>query len=386
MACTLPAILELLTRCKPAVVASATRGPDLNGISGFFAGLLYYFSPPQLSAPGPSETAIELPFRLMLSPDEEAGFAHEAAPTATPGSSRLELWHSRLGLAPGEEGDEGDAEGRGVRAIWMRQGEGPPWSPTVPKWADDNEVGDREPFRLNPMTQRNRSDIVHLSGNRSYARQTGSGFFPSPVRVRRLALSSLGGWLHSRGDWAPPKAITPLVEWTHRATQGRDHFVRIVEVGFLFPFCHLAALITITERKFVDIPGEPPLLLQRRFIIVRQPVRGYAPGAAPPGKWHTMPLRTVEIQTLVTPDLDIPAEPGPSHFLDQGPRRERPVPVQDQGHGRRRQPARPLDPARLHPLDLGLGQADDRQREDHVRHGGRARARRRRGQPRARPG
>lgn len=316
VACTLPAILELLTRCTPAVVASATRGPDLSGIAGFFAGLLYYFSPPELSAPGPSETAIELPFRLVLSPDEQAGFAHSAAPAAPPGTSRVELWHSRLGLAPGTEGGEADADRRGVRAIWMRRGNGLPWSPTAPKWPHTDD-GAHEPFRLNTMSQRDRADIVHVSGNRSYARQAGRDFFASPVAVRRLALSSLGGWLHSRGDWEPPADTTSLLEWTHRATQGRDHFVRIVNAGFLFPFCHLAALVKITERKFVDIAGEPPLLLQRRFIIVRQPVREYAPGAAPPGKWHTMPLRTLQVRTLVTPDLEIPTdtEPDPSHFL-----------------------------------------------------------------------
>ena len=307
----LEAILELLRTCALNVPAGARPEPGPG--AGFFAYLAYWLSPPELAQPAPDETALELPFRLILSPDQGAGFTHASAPVTAPGTSRTELWHSRLGLEPGTEGDEGDAADRHVRAIWMRQGGGPPWSPTVPKWANQ-DLGDHEPFRHNALSQRNRHDIVHVSGNRRYAQQTDSEFFPSPIAVRRLALSSLGAWLDSRGDWDPPKGTTPLLEWTHRATQGRDHFVRVVEAGFLYPFCHLAALVTITERKFTDLPGDPPILFQRRFIVVREPVRHYPPGERPAELAHTMPLRTIRIRTLITPNLALP-QPSPTCFL-----------------------------------------------------------------------
>jgi hypothetical protein len=310
----LAAILDLLSKCRPAVANNATRPPDGKGLSGLWAWIRYWWQAPALTPPGPSETAIELPFRLILSPDDQAGFLHETEPVVGAASTRVALWHTRLGLSPGVEGTEQDAANRPVRAIWLRRGDGPDWSPTVPKWADDTKPGDHEPFERNSLSQRNRSDIVHVTANRRYAEQTGSDFYPGPISVRRLALSSLGAWLTSRGEWDPPKAHTPLLEWTHRATQGRDHFVRIVEAGFVYPFCHLSAKITITERKFVDGPGEPPVLFQTATILIRQPVREYPPGAAPPALAHTMPFRKLQIRTLITPNLEIPSG-SPNCFL-----------------------------------------------------------------------
>jgi len=62
----------------------------------------------------------------------------------------------------------------------------------------------KEPFGINTMSQRDRHDIVHVSGNRRYAKQTHTDFIAKPVEVHRLALSPLGTWLDSRGDWSPP--------------------------------------------------------------------------------------------------------------------------------------------------------------------------------------
>src|SRR5205823_1485935 len=68
-----------------------------------------------------------------------------------------------------------------------------------------------------------------------------------------------------------------LSEWVHIAAQGRDHYVRIVYEGHLYPFGHRAALIKITERKFRDAPlpdgGSTPVaqMIQREYIVVREP-------------------------------------------------------------------------------------------------------------------
>ncbi len=49
--------------------------------------------------PLPDETAIEAPWRLILSPSVLEGFAHASTPqAATDGSDHIELWHSRLGV------------------------------------------------------------------------------------------------------------------------------------------------------------------------------------------------------------------------------------------------------------------------------------------------
>src|SRR5260370_30947958 len=72
-----------------------------------------------------------------------------------------------------------------------------------------------------------------------------------------------------------------LSEWVHVAAQGRDHYVRIVYEGHLYPFGHRAALIKITERKFSDtaLPegGTTPVahMIQREYIVVREPEKSY---------------------------------------------------------------------------------------------------------------
>ncbi|MDP1805356.1 MAG: hypothetical protein Q8K72_09335, partial [Acidimicrobiales bacterium] len=49
--------------------------------------------------PGDDETAIEAPFRLIISPSTLGGFAHSPSAASAPaGPERVELWHSRLGV------------------------------------------------------------------------------------------------------------------------------------------------------------------------------------------------------------------------------------------------------------------------------------------------
>jgi hypothetical protein len=73
-----------------------------------------------------------------------------------------------------------------------------------------------------------------------------------------------------------------LSEWVHVATQARDHYVRIVYEGRLYPFGHRAALIKITERKFrsFTLPDgtTTPVayMVQKMFIVVRARPRLHA--------------------------------------------------------------------------------------------------------------
>lgn len=114
-----------LQRATPVVA----RGVDLGAVVGGLGGLFprprdpvrargRFSEPPTLT-----ETAIEAPFRLVLSPTQEARWAHAVAPvTAEDTASHVELWHSRLANegGKGDVPDELNQSRRVVRAVWAR--------------------------------------------------------------------------------------------------------------------------------------------------------------------------------------------------------------------------------------------------------------------------
>jgi hypothetical protein len=186
-------------------------------------------------------------------------------------------------------------------------------------------------------------------------------YLPKPIEAEQLMLSPLGGWLRSQGQWlrlpeaAPPVIIDvipdvrrilrplesltihganvaiaqpvnmneeltamneeltaisglrsphgrhqlDLSEWAHIATEGRDHYVRIVYEGELWPFRHRASLVKVTERKFRENNGiVGAYLIQRMFIVVREPEMEI--------NHRGNPFKHVRLTTLVTPDIADP--------------------------------------------------------------------------------
>jgi len=375
-----------------------------------------------IAAPGATETAIEVPWRLILSPNRLAAWIHALAPVTRQG--RTELWHTRLGVrlsaqavqaahipaslaglydgpyqytptdAPdgrrylvsavtraGESNVDALAMFRTVRAIWS------------PDYVQARQLGENIPFRMS-LTGRDRAEIVALSADFSNlprgarfdlhplapasrltnsispasqlppaqadtaageaapalpvpAARQGIGrdgaalpatsdrgpYLPTPIAVDRLMLSALGAWIDVRGAWGTNTLGLALEEWRHRGTMGRDHYVRVVYRGYLFPLGHRASLVKITERKFYPQGGKNvAYLLQRMFIIVREPLKGYGPNSMTNSKHGTlndgqgtaytmdglvapigraidrwMPFKQVRIATLTTPNLDVPA-------------------------------------------------------------------------------
>lgn len=105
------------------------------------------------------------------------------------------------------------------------------------------------------------------------------------------------------GGQADDQQVLDLSEWVHTATQGRDHYVRIVYEGELLPFRNRAALVKVTERKFKDNGGLIVAnLFQRFFLIVREPTKWFDRND------RGMPFKRVEITTLVTPDIAEPSQ------------------------------------------------------------------------------
>ncbi|MEB3255520.1 MAG: hypothetical protein VKJ05_03935 [Synechococcaceae cyanobacterium] len=248
-------------------------------------------------APPDTVTQIEIPFRLLLSPNRHATWVHAREPVCHNG--RSELWHTRLAVRTGGTLSEAPHPLRTARAIWSRD------------HALTN-AGDA-PFRM-PLNQERRLQIVHLSSD-----FTIPGYAPPPLRITTLMLSALGGWLESDLQTQPPFPYS-IEQWRHRASLGRDHFVRVVDKGFLLPLGHRVSCVTVSERKVQPAPtGEPVAWLrQRQFLVVREPERRYE-GGVYRFSGREMPLRRVRLLTLVSPDLDeakhSPLDPGEEHQL-----------------------------------------------------------------------
>ena len=248
--------------------------------------------------PGPLETAIECPFRLIVSPNAHAAWVHALKPVTIDG--RTELWHTRLAARSwGKKANEDLAILRTLRAVWSpdyRDALPGPGDPPGTYGTDDN------PFRMS-LNRQDRHEIVHLTSDPAI-----SNYIPLPVDVDRLMLSSLGAWMNVYGYWGdiPPMPLS-VQSWRHRATMGRDSYVRVVYAGFLFPFGHRAALIKITERKFQRSPSGKIVayLRQRLYIVIRQLVRTF-PASGQLNDARGNPFRSVRVTTLITPNLDNP--------------------------------------------------------------------------------
>lgn len=349
-------------------------------------------SAPAISAPVETETALELPYHLTISPTAEVMWNHRLAPFTHAG--RTELWHTRLQL-PGPSGRPQELSPEitaSMRAIWSteynvddRPGDDDPhldrtaMSPydrqqiviltsAFHGYQVDQEVNfgplemDVHDLAGNGGPAIDAADVRFVAGSRLINRGQFTitvPYVPEPFEARQLMLTPLGGWLKSRGVWNPPHPVPPrkwppfdpdrlgeifgrlalvrdqpgpapeaelfepldqidifshlpqaptnkqgqldLSEWIHIATEGRDHYVRIVYEGELWPFRHKAALVKVTERKFRQVGNiVGAYLIQRMFIVVREPEKIFTT--------RGLPFKKVRLTTLVTPDI---ADPQP---------------------------------------------------------------------------
>jgi hypothetical protein len=341
---------------------------------------------PDIAQPADTETAIELPYRLIISPTAEVAWLHRPAPFTSAGHT--ELWHTRLALKVPKTTDtpDGVAElldtdplplrsiqlglpnSASLRAIWSSE---PDFNPKeLPQPQPDPDLG------RTAMDSNDRHQIVVLTSafhgyvadytielpiEPLFGRGGAIGaislvltgpYVPQAFHATELMLSALGGWMHSRGYWdplprlappvifkppdfdeifkdlgilrgrRPPERIAPdiainpaiipgllqpesksldLSEWVHIAAQGRDHYVRIVYEGELWPFRNRASLIKVTERKFEEKNSiVVAYLMQHIFIVVREPEKTFAEDD------FANPFKRVQLKTLVTPDIAPP--------------------------------------------------------------------------------
>jgi hypothetical protein len=144
-------------------------------------------SPPR--EPRASETSIEVPFRLVLSPSVHGGFAHSLEPARNPQAPDLvELWHTRLGVraesGSGTHIDERASFHKVVRAVWARD---------ISIYPDSYPEADPFLMSINP---RQRATLVRQSADPTAV----PGVTPIPIPVRKLYLSALGAWLDGKNS------------------------------------------------------------------------------------------------------------------------------------------------------------------------------------------
>ncbi|MEU3783129.1 hypothetical protein [Streptomyces sp900129855] len=219
---------------------------------------------PERVPPTELETAVEFPWRLLLSPVED-GRWHTDNGASLGGAHQL--WSAVLATATGRGGD--------VRALTARAGP----DPDFPTSLSDGPVGDRE-------------QIARLSSDFHLPTGDGTYFTPVPLTAGRLELTALGanteleaGWDYpefaAEGEAPPPSGYVPLSlrQYMHIAALGRDTLVRTVKAGYLCPTGHRAVVVESVERlpQPVNAGGARGVLVRTAELIVQQPVVDYVP-------------------------------------------------------------------------------------------------------------
>jgi hypothetical protein len=308
-----------------------------------------------LRPPSDDETAIELPFRLTLSPDQFARFrtrrwvdcrvlSDDKDWAVTP-----HLWSTELNIT---------AAPSVVRAIWS-----PDFRPEVFGYARPPERGSRAPWLTIPDADENfrtsldaydRHEIVALTsvyglpvmGRRDEGgvmladshqfeppdpyklrdlkyytvgntqRDLSGIYIPKSLDIKELRLTALGGSLRHDTGFVPPASALKkngdalfdafsVERWRQITVLGRDIEVEVVYKGFLFPLGVRAALVKLTERRFVRNPATghvSAFLIQRKFIRIGNPEKNF-PALGQPDKSRRFPVNQLSMLTTVTPDI-----------------------------------------------------------------------------------
>ncbi len=307
----------------PATLSALALSTTIQSISASAAAAAKYLTVPRPRKPGDRETALELPFRLVLSPNAQARFTHSALPSAFAPTGHTALWCTRL--AEAHEADTGIHQplDEPIRAIWARGGPESDHSlftdhwPAVPTPPEHDNKPPGPKLFLQTLDDADRYNIAQLSGNFAL-----SGGLHEAIDCQRLMLSSLGGWLDVRGNWRVPPGLG-VEQWVHHAAQARDHYVRVIYKGYLLPFGHRVSLVKVSERFFMNQEqGNAAYLLQRMYLIVKEPVREFPEthlfkmaGSQPQYYHRAMPFPVVRLLTVVTPDI---ADPGGTSIAGHG--------------------------------------------------------------------
>jgi hypothetical protein len=231
--------------------------------------------PPGAPATEPTETqtAIELPYRLVLGIDD-ATWQHPVQAIIDPATGAAEVWRTR-------------AEAPGAHVTWSPDLDpAPPPGPNVPPGP---------PAVASPLSPEDRIELASQA---------------APLTIDALAMSALG----ASASLAADGLTGELAAWHQIVSHGRDSYVRRVERGYLAPFGHAASAIIVTERipatSASDGTGtlSAEALASTTTLVVTQQVVDYTDGESvnaylAGGKQMPLPFRSVRIVNPVTPPV-----------------------------------------------------------------------------------
>lgn len=250
--------LSASTRLAFAVAAGAQIPLTVEGV---LAAVLDHPLLVPAGTPGPDDTAIELPWRLVIALGGPSGAVcrHLTQPTSTDSSG---LWRTRIV----------DPHGAGLTL----------------RVADQAIAGAADPTSF---TSGNVLPLARSDRQRLFL-ETAS----QPAQLTRLELSALGGTLDATG-------LFPSFEWEHHASLGRDMHVRTLTSGVLYPLGHRAQFVHGSDRTYDPAADGAAVLRMVGVLTILEPVRP-APGDGPIQR--AFPLGDVEITRTVFCDLAVP--------------------------------------------------------------------------------
>jgi hypothetical protein len=218
--------------------------------------------------PGPDDSAIELPWRLVIAPSgRSSGIAVCRHLTRPPAPDSSGLWRTRV-VDPDGADPLVDAG-------------------LILKVVDEETANSADPETFAP------GNALPLARDARVRLFTETSTQSQLTKVSRLELSALGGTLDA-------SARFPSFEWDHRAVLGRDMHVRTLSRGVMYPFGHRAEVLTVTERLYDPAADGAAVLRTTRVLTIVEPVRR----APADGRIRrAFPLGDIEITRTLFTDL-----------------------------------------------------------------------------------
>jgi hypothetical protein len=243
--------------------------------------------------PSGSESVLELPYRMLLAVDG-AQWQHSIAAVVDPATGVAELWRTR-------------ADAPSLHVAWSQDLD-PPFR--IPPARPPKDTSATSPGIAWPPSTPDVAGSL-LAGDRSSI----AGHAP-PLTLDSLTMSALGATTSLHVSVPDPGGSdgTTVTGWQHIMSLGRDSYVKVTSQGYLAPFGHPAALVTVTERlPSTAPPASLEGLVQTTRLIITSPLVDYTdPDAtaaySAQGAAMSVPLSKVHLPDQAMPPISL----GPS--------------------------------------------------------------------------